>query len=371
MGVDCSCFSSDKAFGDAYETEKLSSSSAHFFIIMKKILLSLVALVLFSANVFADGLTATLQQGETMTPFYGVDAFKDAYAAASDGAVITLSAGSFNDLSGYLEKSVKIVGNFALDASSVERTILSSLTVAANNVTIDGVYFSGNLTLGSISDCKISHSWINSTLTYTSETDWHTNTVVDQCVVVSDKAIKQGKNYFIKNSTVRYFNAMNSSSNVANIVNCYIYSLYECRNKDNYYYIPYAIYKNNVLGLDIYNCSSQSVSLSSPSEFYYNYFFRYSSSSSSTLYYCYPSFSSGCINVGNITSENYKQYNTYVAPNKTATFGNGQDGTPIGTTGGTGFSLYPNIPRITSSTIDSSTDDEGKLNVSIKVEIPE
>lgn len=330
---------------------------------MKTLFLSLVALVLFSANVFADGLTATLQQGDTMTPFYGVDAFKDAYAAASDGAVITLSAGSFNVISDNLEKSVKIVGNFALNASSVERTILSSLTIAADNVTIDGIYFSGNLTLGNISDCKISHSWVNDELSYTSETDWHTNTVVDQCVIMYDKAIKQGKNYFIKNSTINRFYAKNSDANIANVVNCYIY---------NFTYAPYAIFKNNVLGLDIKSSRyDYTLSLESPSEFYYNYFERFTSTETDTRYSYSPVFLSGCINVGNIISSYYSSKIAFVAPNKKATFGNGQDGTPIGTTGGTGFSLYPNIPRITSSTIDSSTDDEGKLNVSIKVEIPE
>lgn len=34
-----------------------------------------------SASVFADGLTSTLQQGDKMTPFYGDDAFKQAYEA--------------------------------------------------------------------------------------------------------------------------------------------------------------------------------------------------------------------------------------------------------------------------------------------------
>ena len=36
----------------------------------------LVVLFSMSANVLADGLTATLQQGDVMTPFYGENAFK-------------------------------------------------------------------------------------------------------------------------------------------------------------------------------------------------------------------------------------------------------------------------------------------------------
>lgn len=65
---------------------------------MKKKLLMLVVLFTMSANIFADGLTATLQQGDIMTPYYGVNAFQEAYVAAQDGAIITLSSGKFNDV---------------------------------------------------------------------------------------------------------------------------------------------------------------------------------------------------------------------------------------------------------------------------------
>ena len=47
----------------------------------------------------------------------------------------------------------------------------------------------------------------------------------------------------------------------------------------------------------------------------------------------------------------------------------GQDGKPVGINGGTGFSVWPAIPRITSKTIDSSTDAEGKINVKIAVKV--
>ena len=49
----------------------------------------------------------------------------------------------------------------------------------------------------------------------------------------------------------------------------------------------------------------------------------------------------------------------------------GDDGTPVGITGGSGFSPYPSIPRITSKQIDSKTDSEGKLNVKITVSTEE
>lgn len=335
----------------------------------------LVVLFSMSANVLADGLTATLQQGDVMTPFYGVNAFKEACAAAKDGAVITLSAGKFNNVND-IDKSVRIVGNFGLNLTSTECTILSSTTISSDNVTIDGIYFTGNVTLGNIQNFKIVHSWIEGILTYSSSSSWHTNSIVDQCVIKADAAIKQGKNYTIKNSTIGKFCALNSSDNLAYISNCTIYTLYRYwttaatpNNRfDSGYEAPFAIYKNNVIFVKDQNCGQASI-LSSPREFYYNLF--------SNIWY-YPtywnasltlSFSSGCQNDGN-TIGDYKELlkeGDLEYPSAPTTQVRGQDGTVVGPYGGTGFSEYPAIPRVISKSIDSNSNAEGKINVKITV----
>lgn len=359
---------------------------------MKRIVLWVVSLVLVSANVFADGLTATLQQGERMTPFYGVDAFKQAYAAADSGAVITLSAGTFKNVE-TIAKSIKVIGNYAFDASSKETTILASAIITANKVTIDGIYFSGNLTLGNIEDCKIVHSWIENTLAYSSTSAWHTNTIVDQCVIKTETAIKQGRNYTIKNSTINKFGAYNTSANIAYITNCVIYDFVYNHSLPDLNAagsaiapsIPVAIYKNNVLGIDVscyYHYRSPSTSIyyyyynvyfSSPSEFYYNIYAMtyYKKMADNSDYYTYDGsnvyYTSGCQHAGNT-----KKHRGYVVigtkyPAVMNDPGYGQDGTLRGPQGGTGFSSYPSIPRVTSKTIDSNTDADGKLNVKITV----
>ena len=357
---------------------------------MKRIVLWVVSLVLVSANVFADGLTATLQQGERMTPFYGVDAFKQAYAAADSGAVITLSAGTFNDVD-TIAKSIKVIGNYAFDASSPETTILTRAIIAANKVTIDGIYFSGSVTLGNIEDCKIVHSWIENTLAYSSTSAWHTNTIVDQCVIKNETAIKQGRNYTIKNSTINKFGAYNTSANIAYITNCVIYDFVYNHNNpssndtgiDIYPSIPVAIYKNNVLGIDVtcyryYLTSSYrhfyyyNVYFSSPSEFYYNiYAMTYYQYATSSYYYTYDGsnvyYKSGCQNAGNTKKTRSSVVSGTQYPAVLTNPGYGQDGTLRGPQGGTGFSSYPSIPRVTSKTIDSNTDADGKLNVKITV----
>ncbi|MBQ5913257.1 MAG: hypothetical protein IIW93_09225 [Bacteroidaceae bacterium] len=358
---------------------------------MKRIVLWVVSLVLVSANVFADGLTATLQQGERMTPFYGVDAFKQAYAAADSGAVITLSAGTFNNVD-TIAKSIKVIGNYAFNASSPENTNLTRAIIAANKVTIDGIYFSGSVTLGNIEDCKIVHSWIENTLAYSSTSAWHTNTIVDQCVIKTETAIKQGRNYTIKNSTINKFDANNTSANIAYITNCVIYDFVYNHTKpssnvkgiDIYPSIPVAIYKNNVLGIDVscyYHCYSTStgyshyyynVCFSSPSEFYYNkYAMTYYMYTTGSYYYTYDGskvyYTSGCQNAGNTKEKRGFVVSGTQYPAVLTNPGYGQDGTLRGPQGGTGFSPYPSIPRVTSKTIDSNTDADGKLNVKITV----
>lgn len=363
---------------------------------MNKTFLFLVTFLLISVNISADGLTATLQQGDNMTPFYGVDAFNNAYATADSGAVITLSAGAFKMTSDSIKKTVKIVGNFGLDASSVERTILPSMTIVANNVTVDGVFFTGNLVLGNIEGCKIMHSWIEGGLKYSSIKDWHTNTIVDQCVIKSETAIKQGKNYSIKNSTINQFSEFNSNANIAYISNCVIYGFVYSHSsvssntsgKANVFIpiIPIAVYKNNILCVDISNYYIRyaepkyyfnDIYFNSPSEFWYNKFaiINYINSTSggtvrsvtSSQIAYYP----GCQNSGNEVSTLSSVITSTTYPSNPTSTGNGQDGTVRGPKGGTGFSLYPNIPRITSSKIDSYTDNDGKLNVTIKVAVPE
>jgi hypothetical protein len=364
-------------------------------IIMNRTFLFLVAFLLISVNISADGLTATLQQGDKMVPFYGVDAFMNAYADADSGAVITLSAGSFKMTSDSIKKAVKIVGNFGLGASSVERTILPSMTIIANNVTVDGVFFTGNLVLGNIDGCKIMHSWIEGTLKYSSIKDWHANTIVDQCVIKTEAAIKQGKNYTIKNSTINQFSEYNSKANIAFISNCliydFVYSRYSVVSHSSGEInaltpiIPFAVYKNNILGVNtvnyhisytVPNYYYNNTFFDSPCEFWYNKFaiLNYVGSASGSVRSVYNNqivYNAGCQNSGNEVSTWGSVITSTTYPSNPTSPGNGQDGTVRGPMGGTGFSLYPNIPRITSSKIDSYTDNDGKLNVTIKVAVPE
>ena len=343
---------------------------------MKKFFLMLVALFSMSASVFADGLTATLQQGDVMTPFYGVDAFKNAYAAAQDGAVITLSSGQFNDVA-TVSKQITVIGAYAFNATSTETTFLGSMRIATNNVKIEGIYFTGTVNLGTSSLSSISNSvlkrcWINTELASSYK---HENTVIDQCVVKKESAVDYGYNYCIKNSTIDYFSDMNSSTNIAYISNCVIWhwASWSGTNTNIQYQRPYAIYKNNYLIL--YKTTNTSVSLQLPalSEFYNNmfcqgYIYKQYQDSDPTSYIGYVSmtYATGCIHENN--QKGMQKFETLLGyPAHPVDAPLGSDGTAVGPYGGTGFAEYPSIPRITSKAIDSNSDAEGKINVKITV----
>lgn len=339
---------------------------------MKKTLLLLVAIALTSAKMMAEGLTATLQQGETMTAFYGVNAFVDAYNAAEDGAVITLSEGKFNDVTS-IEKSITVIGNMAFDVEGYEKTYLangSSVYIQANNVTLEGINFGYQLYIGGVSNCHIKRCYVYN-LGYKSGTS-HYNTLIDQCHIVNDFAINESYNYCIKNSIIDRFSASNYSNRIAYIANCYLRHFYLSGYSS--YCQPCAIYKNNVLVLDNNNSSiNYSFYLNTPSEFYNNYIYRVTYSDDYEECYVLYYWGNGVINQNNADSGN-KSEAIPVFDNKffTKSFDMlGDDGTPVGITGGSGFSPYPSIPRITSKQIDSKTDSEGKLNVKITVSTEE
>lgn len=328
---------------------------------MKRFLFLL--LLVNSMVILADGTTATLQQGDKMTFFTGMSALQQAYEAASadGGDVITLSSGEFTAVT-TIEKSVRIVGAYGLDPNDSYGTFIAgTVTVSADNVKLEGMYFKGDVTLAAVNNCTIKRCWINNL----KQSGEHTNTLIDQCVVKSDYAIAKGVNYGIKNTTIEYFAAMNTTANVANITNClvwhfYVYSNYSIEK-------PYAVYKNNILGVDNNGGgNNRSCTLSSPSEFYNNYFYRINNYGNYPSYYVTCTFATGCVNINNTYS------GTTSATNVTFTFPNAMsqtvEGVTVGITGGEGFNKYPGIPRVLTSTIDAQTDDKGKLNASITVQ---
>ena len=178
---------------------------------MKKTFLLLVALVATVVGASAQGQTATLQQGDKMTPFYGRDAFVQAYNAAQKGAVITLSAGDFNTVDS-ITKQVTIIGNGCEMVGNLNKTKLTpktinhsglqystSLIINVSNVRIEGICMD-SVYIRNVSNTHFKCCYILSL----HGTHTHKNTVVEQCFLSTNYSVAKSENLCFRNCFIEY-----------------------------------------------------------------------------------------------------------------------------------------------------------------------
>lgn len=333
----------------------------------KRILAALICLPLALAACAAQ-LTATLQSGDNLTPFYGVNAFVDAYNAATDGDVITLSPGSFN--STQIEKGITIVGAYAFGTDASKSTTLKSFTIMADNVSIEGISVQ-TLSIKGADNLTIDRSHIT-TLDdeENGEKKYHDNTIVTNCLIDKNQAMLLSKNTVLRNCCIYYFFDVNESQYPALIENCNIpVFAYGNGNNvfDDFYKQPYAIYRNCFLGL--YNKGNSSsapvLNLNSPCEFHSVIFFQNFCDSASSSYS-----KSWTINFNSCVTDNVvkqgTKYSVGSALSDCKSWNSFSSYTIESlTVGPNDVKEEPAIPAIISSEIDTETDAEGNLHVKI------
>lgn len=325
----------------------------------KKLLLALICLPVALAG-FSAQLTATLQSGDKVTPFYGASSFVDAYNAAIDGDVITLSPGLFT--SAEIQKSITVIGTYAFSTDDSKTTRFSSLTVSADNVTLEGLRFTSSLTIKGADQLTISRCYIPG-LEEAEKTDhkYHDNTIITDCIIRRNNAMALSKNAVMRNCCINYFDNKNESANLALIENCNIpkFEVYS-----GVAYQPYAIYRKCLLGLfsNQFSSANPKLTVSAPSEFHGNCFYKgywydYSANYTKDWVIDYGSCAHDS-NVFNKGSYGNKESEPYIDSFAKYTVGNISYG-PID------HKEYPAIPSIISSEIDTKTDAEGNLHVKI------
>lgn len=334
---------------------------------MKK-LFAFLACLPITFGAFSAKLTATLQSGENVKPYYGENALIEACEAAVDGDIITLSPGVFTTTDLEIEKSVTIYGADGFSDDDAKRTKLVNLTVSGDNVKLEGIYFSGNLTINAGDNLTINRSYIAYLRDKEKEDDkYHDNTIVNDCMIEQCYSMKLSKNAVFRNSCVGVFGELNDPEYPALIENCNIpdYTYYS---SSTWVVQPYAIYRSCFLGMDFPegNTFKNSWSFSSPSEFINCVFF--------------PNYNDGqgiiewSINFTSCVVENcviLTDEDPYFEPTS-GNFANKykwNDMTPYIfediTYGPRDPKLLPSIPEITSAEIDTETDSEGVLHVKI------
>ena len=322
---------------------------------MKK-LLTLIVLMVITIGVKSQTLTATLQQGDVITPFYGENAFIEAYDAAEDGAVITLSVGYFKFKYGSnIEKSLSIIGSGAF-GSDETITYVDILCVRANNVRIEGVYFKNKIEMADKDNVMSENTRVRHCYIKELRGNKHSNSIIDQCVIEGNYVSwGEYKNFCVKNCIIKYHDGGTGAGTFINNI------IYKANYPD---YVKNDMFRNCVIGIE-----NDNHELQSPGQYYNNVFFRYDDNLEKRDYVMTITYGNGCVHENNMVTTYTNLFgsgelNLMAFPNTEA---KGDDNTKVGPEGGSGFKLYPSIPRIISKSIDRQTDAEGKINVSIQV----
>lgn len=350
----------------------------NYFTTMAKRVLAILLLLPFALIGFAAKLTATLQSGDNVTPFYGANAFVEAYNASVDGDIITLSPGKFNPTN--ISKSITVIGSYAFDEDQTKATIISSnsVNVDADNVHLEGIRFSNINTSLMLKGCD--HLTVNRCYIWkmtdeeNGEKKYHDNTILSDCLVNDYEAMSLSKNTVLRNCCINYFSDKNENSYPALIENCNIplFSYFDKFNSPNEYRYrqPYAIYRNCFIGLYAkgYNNYGPRLDLYSPSEFQNCIFWK-------IYYYTDNSgnFRRWTINFVSAVSSNVinNEFSdaSYGFTFSISSFQRYSSFTPLVRDniiyGPDDHKEYPAIPAIISSEIDTETDVDGNLHVKI------
>ena len=241
---------------------------------MRKILF-LVLAVCLSMTVSAQMPMATLDHNDTITVFYNHLALRNAYNAAVEGDIITLSEGEFDADFDFTKSNITLRGAGMLEDTVVGTTptkIRQRITFknGVSNCTIEGIYLNSTLYIEASSNCLIRKCRINEV-----QKNWGTTASGHNfysCVI--HHLILYGTNDFNDNTNNNFFNciiarnadAAGSSLASANgtlygahnrLINCYIqidYSTDAENTAEFYNCIIYAQSQSPITNLESHNC---------------------------------------------------------------------------------------------------------------------
>lgn len=328
---------------------------------MKKIIVSLVAVVAATLSYAQSSMLATLSHEGEISTFYGQGALKAAHAAATHGDIITLSSGSFNAVN--ITKAVTIRGaGMAVDSTAqTEPTVITGDFIISipddvtERLTLEGIYNNFTVSVGgNLKNATFLKNRFNKIDYYDGGTA--TNLTMIHCRV--SNVIDPYNNWTVScvNCIINGMNA--SSNNNFEFLNCVVRNDYFDQSS-----IGTSSFKNCVLVL-----TQES----------YNYIL----STSAVAY--------NCIGIGMSTLFNNIPNNTNIMKSYadvfktyTGTYSDSQnfdltetakttfigiDGTEVGIYGGNmPFSPTPTNPQITKCNVAAKSTADGKLSVDITV----
>lgn len=327
---------------------------------MKKIALSLIAMMVAMFSFAQQVLVATLTHDGETTMFYGVEAFAKAHEAAENGDIINLSPGNFDPTT--ITKAVTIRGT-GIDEPNhtfiMNETYVSIPEDTEDYLDIEGCEFNSLNVRSHLNNVRFSKTIIRELDT---DNHYYVYYELNNCTFINCK-ITGRMRISNENSSVSFFNcyirnletAFNSNTN---ILNCVLRKSYD-NSFSNYISATIAntiIYEeeNQPIDYTLRSVLSNCVAISYRNE----EAFSHASSVQNCKVVDFDIFKDSDL-LNDLTDDAKSQYL-------------GLDGTPVGMYGGAyPFNTTPSYPRITNFVVDGKVNDEGKLKVNIEVTNPE
>ena len=312
---------------------------------MKKFLLSLMALGCMTvAQGQTDVWTATLQHGDDVTVFRMGNALSEAYNAAVDGDVITLSEGTFGGIT--INKSITIYGA-GYENNEVTGTRLTKIngdvyiaqtSDTVSSVHIEGCYIAGKFYTGSkngwsysfLTSLCVQNCWVNN--------DFHIYSPVGD-VVLTNNVLNNvyGSSYALTSLLIQNCCIYNQVANFPALSPIIVdHCVINGGSSGAYYYTN-----------DIFMSSNTSYGLNAGANVR-NCLFRFDYNTYLTVFAenCYIASTGIFSDIENSNDGTYVMNRTWALQQPEVWVGN--DGTPIGPIGGLGWSATPRIPVINS-----------------------
>lgn len=319
---------------------------------MKKVLLSLVAMMAATIGFAQNSLVASLTSGENTTYYYGGTALKQAVADAVSGDIISLSGGIFQATN--IEKAISLRG---AGIDSDDPTIISgefSISIPSDDTkqfTMEGIRCQNEVTLrGTFSNPYFLKSQIQRILGY-DDSDAITNIMFVNCKVLAGIGVKGDSSVYLVNS---YSGDISRSDNATvTATNCVLCTYPGNGRFDN----------SRLINCILYSPGSSESGLSASCQAINCITTRVDGRYWSNIFH------SGCINCSFDVGGVFISLETFELNDEAKATYKGTDDKEVGLYGGLmPYNSTPSYPLITKMDVDEKTNADGQLGVTIEVE---
>ena len=359
---------------------------------MKKLFLSLVAAMMATSTVFAQGsLLATLSHDGNISAYYGANALKTAMAEAKAGDVITLSSGQFNAVN--IDKPITLRGagmsNSNDSVNAHEPTVVQNafeINIAdsvGGRLLMEGLYFKNGISYsGTLNNAQFMKCRFQNFIAQTGGK--MLNTTFIHCRIYNGFSLNSNSStaYFINSlvcSPMNYVSSGNGSTSNIEFDNCFVKfdggssNGYPERVQNGYFkncIIQSAYSSNSFQSLPgsctAFNCIGINTLQASYGQLIFKNMTNATNKTVNALSDIFKTYE--VKNSGTYIADTYD----FTLTDEAATKYLGTDGKQVGVYGGNlPYDEEPTIPQITKCNVASKSTADGKLSVDIEVKVAE